>query len=412
MINARWMKLRLVVVAVLLAVLVGAAQQNRPPILVLVSLDGWRWDYITRAKVPNLQALATGGVRAEGLIPSFPSKTFPNHYTIVTGLYPEHHGIISNTIADPEFPARFSMSAETAKEARWWGGEPLWVTAIQQGQRAASMFWPGSEAPIKGVRPTAWRPFDDKVPNADRVKQVLDWLALPPEQQPSFITLYFSEVDHAGHDYGPESPQVLEAASHLDEALGWLVSGVDKLGLRDRVTFVLVSDHGMAQLSEQRTIVLDDYVDVSTLDVVDWTPILAIRPKSGSVDDIYRALNRKHPALQIFKRADIPQRLHYRDNPRIPPIVGLADDGWTITSRQRLEADRKEKRTRGGDHGYDPRYKSMHGLFVAAGPRVRERVVAPAFQNIHIYSFLCELLGLRPAPNDGNPAVTRKFLKN
>lgn len=401
-----------VVMALALAVLAGSAQDSRRPILVLVSFDGWRWDYINRAKAPNLQALASRGVRAEGLIPSFPSVTFPNHYTIVTGLYPEHHGIISNNMTDPGFPERFTMAAETARDGRWWQGEPLWVTAIHQGRRAASMFWPGSEAPISGVRPTYWKPYDDGVPNRDRVKQVLDWLALPSDQQPSFITLYFAEVDHAGHDYGPDSPQVLEAAGHLDEALGQLVTGVGRLGLGDRVNFVVVSDHGMSQLSESRTILLDDYLDVSSIDVVDWTPNLALRPRSGSVSDVYRRLKGRHPALKIFKREDVPARLHYRGNPRIPPIIGLADEGWTITSRQRLGADREAGRKRDGGHGYDPQYKSMHGLFVAAGPRVREHMIVSEFVNIHIYDFLCGILGLTPAKNDGDPAVTRKVLKD
>ena len=235
------------------------------PILVLISFDGWRWDYIDRANVPNLRALASRGVRAEGLIPSFPSMTFPSHYTIVTGLYPERHGIISNNIVDPGFGERFSMSADTANDPRWWGGEPLWVTAIRQRRRAASMFWPGSEAPISGVHPTYWKPFDDAVPNAARVKQVLEWLALPPDEQPSFVTVYFSDVDTAGHDFGPESTEVLHAASRLDQALGDLVTGIQKLRLLDRTSVIVVSDHGMSQQSDSRIILLDDYLDLSRL---------------------------------------------------------------------------------------------------------------------------------------------------
>ena len=173
------------VVAVVLAVTVGSAQSGAGPIVVLISFDGWRWDYIDRAEVPHLRALASRGVRADGLIPSFPSKTFPNHYTLVTGLYPEHHGIVSNVIVDPGFPERFTMTSQTAKTARWWGGEPLWNTAMRQGRRAASMFWPGSEAPIGGLRPTYWRPYDEAMPNAARVAQVLEWLALPADRQPA-----------------------------------------------------------------------------------------------------------------------------------------------------------------------------------------------------------------------------------
>ena len=415
MLPTRWLKLCAVLTALALAVLAGAAQESRQPILVLVSFDGWRWDYINRASALNLRALASRGVRAKGLIPSFPSKSFPNHYTIVTGLYPEHHGIVSNNIADPGFPERFTTTAETAKDARWWGGEPLWVTAIRQGRRADSMFWPGSEAPIGGVRPTEWRPYDAKVPNADRVKQVLDWLALPPDRQPSLVTLYFNEVDSAGHDYGPDSPQVLEAAHHLDEALGQLVSGVQTLGLQDRTSVVAVSDHGMSPHRASHTIFLDDYIDLSTVDVIDWTPILELTPRSGSpgsIDEVYRALKGKHGSLAVYRREEVPARLHYRDNPRIPPIIGLADDGWMITSHQRLADAQKKGQKAGGDHGYDPKYKSMHGLFVAAGPRIVQGRIVPEFENIHIYDFLCDILGLTPANNDGDPNVTRKFLKN
>jgi predicted AlkP superfamily pyrophosphatase or phosphodiesterase len=408
-------RLRLVLVAVALAVLAAAAQERLQPIVLLVGFDGWRWDYIDRASVPNLKALAASGVRARGLIPAFPSKTFPNFYTIVTGLYPEHHGIISNSMWDPEFPERFSLSSATVADPRWWGGEPLWVTAMRQGHRTASMFWPGSEAPIGGTHPTLWKPFDTTVPNDDRVRQVLDWLALPRAEQPSFITVYFSDVDSAGHDYGPDSQEVLDAARRLDGALGDLLKGVEALGLRDRLNIVIVSDHGMSQTSDERTIVLDDYLDVASVDVIDWTPIVALSPRAGSslsVDDIYRRLRGKHPALDVYRRSQMPRRLHYRSHRLIPPVLGLAADGWTITSRQRIDADRKAGRLKGGEHGYDPKYQSMQGLFVAAGPRIRDRMVVPEFQNIHIYHFLCEILRLKPAPNDGNPRVTRGFLKN
>ena len=361
---------------------------------------------------PNLKALAARGVRAEGLIPSFPSKTFPNHYTIVTGLYPDHHGIVSNNIDEPGFPERFTMASETAKNGRWWGGEPLWVTAIGQGQRAASMFWPGSEAPIRGVRPNEWRPFDDKLPNGDRVRQVLDWLALPPERRPSFVTLYFSEVDAAGHRFGPASPELREAARRVDDALGQLVSGIHALELLPQTTLVVASDHGMAQLADNRVIFLDDYIDMATVNVVEWTPVLALAPVGAPVDGVYRTLKGKHRALNIYRKGELPARLRYGRHARIAPILGLADEGWRVTTHQRAADDLAADRRHGGDHGYDPRHKSMQGLFVAAGPRVRQGVVVPPFQNIHIYNFLCGVLGLTPAANDGDPRVTRAFFRD
>jgi predicted AlkP superfamily pyrophosphatase or phosphodiesterase len=398
----------LVLAILLLGISAGRAQEG--PIVVLISFDGWRWDYMARAHVPNLQALASRGVRAEALVPSFPTKTFPNHYTIVTGLYPENHGIVSNVIADPDFPRRFTMSSPTARHARWWGGEPIWVTAARQNQRAATMFWPGSEARIAGVRPTYWRPFDDSVPNAARVRQVLQWLELPAAERPSLITLYFSEVDHAGHSHGPDSPRVLDAARRVDGALGQLVSGIQRLNLLDRTTLVVVSDHGMSRVATNQVIFLDDYLQLSTVDVIEWSPNLGLLPRSVTVDDVYRALKDKHPALAVYKRADIPSHLHYRRSFRIPPIIGLADEGWTITSRMRHRLRSVAPRDRGA-HGYDPRHKSMHGVFVAAGPRVRQGVVVPEFENVHIYNFLCELLALTPAKNDGDAAVIRSFLR-
>ncbi len=385
--------------------LAGAARQADRPILILISLDGWRWDYLDRAEAPNLRKLAAEGVRAEGLIPAFPSKTFPNHYTIVTGLSPEHHGIVSNTMVDRTIgPDRFTMSSATAKDQRWWGGEPIWVTAIRQGKRASIMFWPGSEAPIGGIRPTDWLPYSDAFPNQERIDRTLSWLARPEAEQPSIATLYFSDVDSAGHSFGPESAQVLAAAARLDALVGSLVAGVEKLGFAARTSYVVVSDHGMSQLSNDRTIFVDDYLDPATVEIVEMSPVLQILPRSGSADDIYRALKGKHPSLAVYKREEMPRHLRYRSNGRIPPIVALADDGWTIASRSRLSI------ARGGDHGYDPYYRSMLGFFIASGPAFRRGAVVPAFENVHIYDLMCRVLGLTPAANDGDPALASRFL--
>jgi predicted AlkP superfamily pyrophosphatase or phosphodiesterase len=400
---------RLAVLAAAVAIWVASLAAQASPILILISFDGWRWDYIDRADVPNLKALAARGVRSEGLIPSFPTVTFPNHYTIVTGLLPDHHGIVGNGMFDRTIgPDKFTMASATARDPRWWGGEPIWTTAMKQGRKSAAMFWPGSEA----VKPTYWRRFDDGLSNDDRVKQVLDWLKLPEDERPSFNTLYFSEVDHAGHDHGPNSPEVLVAAKHLDQALGKLLSGVDALGLTARTTFVVVSDHGMAQLSSDRLVYLDDYVDSDDLEIVEWSPNVSINLKvpdsPAAIEALYRRLFNKHPALQVYKKEQLPAWLHYGTHPRVPAIVGIAEKGWTITTRARAIPLRL--RGFGGAHGYDPRYRDLHGLFVAAGPRVRRGYVAPEFQNIHLYEFMCEILGLKPAKNDGDRAQTSSFI--
>lgn len=400
-------------VALILLLLAGGwtlfAQPQPAPILILVSLDGWRWDYLDRANAPNLKALAARGVRSEGLIPAFPSSTFPNHYTIVTGLFPDHHGIVSNTIVDRSIgPGRFSMNAETAKDARWWGGEPIWTTAIKQGRKSASMFWPGSEA----IHPTHWRPFDGKLPNADRVTQVLDWLRLPESDRPSFITLYFSDVDSVSHQYGPDSAEALAAAGRLDEMVGRVLTGLTQAGLVDRTTLVVVSDHGLAETSADRLILLDDYITRSEAEVVDLGANLTLNPAAGiTTDGLYRKLAGKHPALSVYKKEQLPAWLRFGSHPRVPAIVGLVEQGWTVTWRDTAAKNKAEGRRYGGAHGYDPRYRAMHGLFVAAGPRVRRGYTAPAIQNVHLYAFMCELLGLKPAPNDGDPQQTANFIR-
>ena len=409
--NSTW-RLALALLVALVAICSGRtggapAEQADRPILILVSLDGWRHDYLDRARTPRLNALAAAGVRSEGLIPSFPSKTFPNHYTVVTGLYPEHHGIVSNNMLDAAIGERFSMSAPTARDSRWWGGEPLWVTAQKQGLIAASMFWPGSEVAIGGIRPSHWKPFDDNFPNRQRVQQVLDWLALPERERPSFITLYFSDVDTVGHNFGPESSEVLEAAARLDAEIGALVDGVNAMGaLAGRVHYVIVSDHGMSQNSPERVIVLDDYIDMKTVDMIDTSPVAGFWPRSGTAEDIYRALKDKHPSFAVYRRADVPAHLHYSSNARIPPVIGIAADGWSVGSKAVTDQWQSGARRLGGNHGYDPSLRSMHGLFIASGAQFRKGATIPPVENIHLYLMMARVLGLTPAATDGRADAT------
>jgi len=409
----------LITVAIaLVAAIAFPRAQTQHPIVILVSFDGWRWDYIDRALVPNVKALAERGVRAKELIPSFPSLTFPNHYTIVTGLYPGHHGIVENSMWDPMRRVKFTQSSPEVRNAGWWGGEPIWVTAITQGLRAHDMFWPGSEAPIKGVRPNRWWPFDGSVPNEERVNRVLDWLAMPEAERPSLVTLYFQEVDHVGHVYGPRSAELLEATVHLDSALGHLVSGVKKLGLDDRVTIVLVSDHGMTAHTDDMMIEVDAAIDPKSVNIISTGELLQVAPVPGresdasEIDRIYRSLHGKLAHLSVYKREDVPARYHYSGSPHIAPIIGVPDLGWTLTTREQEARRRPNADPRRGSHGYDPAERDMHGLFIAAGPPVRAGMLVEPFENIQIYDLLCALLKLTPAPNDGTPAATGSFLRN
>ena len=396
-----------------------AACRDAPPlpaeraILVLISLDGFRWDYVDKFKPPTLTRLAAEGVQADGLIPEFPSKTFPNHYTIVTGLRLAHHGIISNNMRAADIPGEFSMSnRDVLADPRWWGGEPIWNTAEKQGRKAGAMFWPGSETVIGGRQATYWTPFDNDMPNSERVKRVLGWLKLPENERPSFLTLYFSDVDSAGHSRGPDSDEVKNAVLSVDKEIGDLVSGVKAAGLDDRVHYVIVSDHGMAAVSTDRLIVLDDYIDVDQADVVDWTPVLALTPKDGDVEKLYAALKGKHPALDVYRSAEIPAEYRLAGHPRLPPIVGFAKEGWYITSKRNVRRwGEPGRHAPGGEHGFDARTQSMQGLFIANGPRIRRGLKVKPFENIHLYEFMCAVLGLQPAKNDGDPAVTRDMLR-
>lgn len=390
------------------------AERDGRPLLLLVSLDGWRWDYHERLPVPTLRALIARGTRAEALVPSFPSKTFPNHYTIVTGLYPGHHGIVANNIFDPGTGRMFSPGDRAEVESPlWWGGEPLWVGVERAGGRTATMFWPGSEAPIRGVRPSHYQLYDASVSGTARVDQVLAWLDLPAATRPSFVTLYFEDVDDAGHGFGPDSPEVREAASRIDGYLRRLLDGLAARGLLDTTNLVVVSDHGMAPVSPERTIVLDDYVAPDDARVIDINPTLALLPRAGRERAVYDALRGAHPRLRVYRRDETPRHWHFRDHPRIAPLIGVVDEGWQIVTRAGLRAVAEGRaRPSRGQHGYDPREApTMRGLFVAAGPAFREGAVVPAFGNVHVYPLLARLLGIPPAPNDGNPEVTRRVLR-
>jgi predicted AlkP superfamily pyrophosphatase or phosphodiesterase len=384
-----------------------------PPTIILISFDGWRWDYDMKAPAPNLRALAARGVRAESLIPSFPSKTFPNHYTIATGLYPGHHGMVANTVRDPQTGRTFQMNEpREVRDPMWWGGEPIWVTAERQQQPTASMFWVGSEAPIAGIQPRYWKAYDARYAPDDRVDQVLQWLDLPPAERPRLLTLYFSDTDSAGHDAGPESGAVREAIRRSDAYLGRLLRGLERRGLADAVNLIVVSDHGMAAVDPSRVVVVDDVVALEEGEVVDINPTLGVFPRPGRDELVFRALRGADPRLTVYRRQETPERWHYRDHPRIPSIVGVMDEGWQILRRRTVEGVAAGRiRPAGGQHGYDPQVPSMHGIFVAAGPAFRRGAAVPAFENVHIYNALAQVLGLTPAPNDGSPAVARSLLR-
>jgi predicted AlkP superfamily pyrophosphatase or phosphodiesterase len=388
-------------------------QETAPPepLLILVSLDGWRHDYDTKAAAPTLRALAARGVAAAGLIPAYPSKTVPNHYSIVTGLYPGHHGMIANVIRDPATGRLFERTNRAeVTSPMWWGGDPIWNVAQRRGIVAATMFWPGSEAPVGGMQPRYWREFDERLPGDARVDQVLQWLDLPAIDRPRFVTLYLDDADLAGHWYGPDSSQVRDAIVRTDGQLGRLVDGLRRRQLLDTTNLVVLSDHGMAATTRAQTIVVDDLVSPDDIEVADINPTLGVTPRPGAEARVLEALRTGHPRLHMYRREATPPHWRFREHQRIPPLTGVADEGWVVLRRGQVDEYWKRS-DNGGQHGYDPRVRSMHGIFVAAGPAFRTAATVPAFENVHVYNVLLQVMGLSARPNDGDPAIARSLLR-
>jgi len=386
------------------------------PTVILISLDGFRADYLERYQPPTLLRLARTGARARWMTPSFPSKTFPNHYAIATGLYPQNNGIVENNIYDRETKVTFTMdNRPEVQNGRWWLGEPIWITAEKQGQRAAPFFFPGSEAEIEGRRPTYWKPYNGKVSNHERVDTLLGWLDLPASERPTFLSLYFSDVDDAGHGFSPNSVEAKNAVLKVDHDLDRLIEGLKARGIFDRVNLIIVSDHGMAVQDNRNVILLDKLFDTGLAEKVLWTSeIVGIFPKEGKEAAIYDALKAKLPPhARVYRKQDVPARFHYSNSPRIPPILVLPDEGWMLTNTERqAEWQRRNPvpRLRGG-HGYDNQLPSMRAIFIAHGPAIKPgRVVAP-FENVQVYNVMCAILGLTPAPNDGDMTAARSVLK-
>lgn len=377
--------------------------------LILISIDGFRWDYLERYDAPALRRLAAAGVHARRLNSSFPTKTFPNHYTIVTGLRPQNHGIVGNRFHDPALGDKFTMSR---KETAWWtGGEPVWITAEKQGVRTACYFWPGSESELQGRRPTLFRPFDKKLPPPDRVDGILAWLARPAAERPRFLTLYFDHLDDAGHSHGPDAPETAAAVREADDAIARLLAGLDRLGLGDSANLVIVSDHGMSATSPDRVVFLDDLLDLSLVSVEVTGPYGGVRPKPGvEAAALVASMRRKAPPqVRVFLREDMPAHLHYNRGDRVPPILLLMNDGWCIEQKTGWPAQRA--RYSKGNHGWDPTLPSMGALFVAHGPAFRQGARLAEAHNIDVYNLLCAVLGITPAPNDGSDALRRAALR-
>lgn len=374
------------------------------PYVVLVSIDGLRYDFAEKYHATNLLAIRDKGATSPSMIPCFPSVTFPNHISIATGLYPEHHGVIGNAFYDPARAEAYSMS-RTSTDGSWYTGTPLWMLAEQQGMRAASMFWPTSDAAWRGFNLLYSFKYDGKIPNEARVAQVLDWLKLPAAERPHFITVYFSDVDHEAHGAGPDSEEARDAVQRIDQMIGRLRAGLDASGLP--VNLIVVSDHGM-QATTDGEVDLTPYVDLSKVRVqLDGPNAWIYVNDPAGVDEAYRAIKGKSKRFEVYRRAETPEHWHFRENPRSGDLVATVT-GASVFYLNRPENKGKEhKPPPKGEHGYDPqKFKNVHASFYAIGPNVKPGSRVASFENVNLYPFIARILRLKlPDRLDGSASL-------
>ncbi|KAJ8751082.1 hypothetical protein K2173_016263 [Erythroxylum novogranatense] len=386
------------------------------PVVLLISSDGFRFGYQFKTPTPNIHRLVANGTEAEtGLIPVFPTLTFPNHYSIVTGLYPAYHGIVNNYFIDPHIGEVFTMQSHGAK---WWLGEPLWETVASQGLKAATYFWPGSE-----VHKGSWdcpkdfcMHYNGSVPFEERVDKVLSYFDLPTDEIPVFLTLYFEDPDHQGHKVGSDDPQITEAVSGIDRMIGRLISGLEKRGVFEDVNIIMVGDHGMVGTCDRKLIFIDDlasWIGVPAEWVQSYSPVLAIQPPPGiDPSDVVSKMNEGLMSgkvengnyLRVYVKEELPIRLHYVESDRIPPIIGLIEEGFKV------EQKRTKPQECGGSHGYDNAVFSMRTIFIGHGPQFARGRKVPSFENVQIYNIVTSILKIQGAPNNGSLAFSSSIL--
>jgi len=377
------------------------------PYVILVSFDAFRWDYLNREITPNLDKIKVNGVSALSLRPTFPSKTFPNHQSIITGMYPAHHGIIANTFGDPFNKTIYRMGDTNAvRNGRWYLGEAFWETAERQGIKTASYFWPGSEILIPYRRPIYYEQYDHERPYVKRVEGVIDWLKLPIEKRPHFITVYFHETDTQGHKFGPDSPETNQAIKTLDNIAGLLFQKLDEIKMRDSVNVIFVSDHGMTEVSQERTINIEKIAGSPDCKFFDGGPIMFVEPKKEKVNDVYNILKKNENHYKVYLRNEVPEYYHFNDHPFISQIVVVADLGWTVLSNRKSDLDGK------GNHGYDNNQIDMHGIFLAVGPNFKKNYQTGTLWNIDIYPLLCKIFEIFPRTNIDGKLDRIEFILN
>jgi len=386
----------------------NSSEQQDKPYVILISADGFRYDYAEKYKAEHLLALANGGVKASSMVPSFPSVTFPNHYTIVTGLYPSHHGLIDNSFYDRNLKRFYSYKGKTASEGIWYGGTPLWVLAEQQKMVTASYFWVGSEAAIQNIYPTYHYSFNQVTSIDKRIAAVVDWLKLPAEKRPHLITFYFPQVDHEGHRHGPNSPEVEHAVHFVDSAVYELTKAVGKTGLK--VNYIFVSDHGMTTPDIVNTLKLPAAIDTSKYIIGDHGLMLDLYAKNpDDIQKTYERLKKEAKDYQVFLRVNIPSHYHYSKS---DDRYGRIGDIILISNFPKVFNNHNSKSDPGW-HGFDPAVvKDMHATFYAWGPAFKTNTQIGSFPNVDIFPLVAEILGLNYTFKvDGTRHLAKEVLK-
>lgn len=366
----------------------NSKENMQKPYVILISADGFRHDYLEKYEAPFLKSMSEKGTKAASLIPSFPTMTFPNHYTIATGMYPGHHGLVNNSFYDPgdkEFYAMYNR--EKVMDGKWYGGIPVWVLAEQQQMISANLFWVGSEAPVQGIQSTYWYPFNDNMPIDRRLKTVEDWLNLPEERRPHLITFYLSDVDHAGHRHGPDANETRMAVKRVDSIMQALNEIVDKSGLP--VNFVFVSDHGMTAVDTANPIRIPSAIDTSKFIIASMGTMVDIHAKDKKdIRPLYKTLRKEQKGYTTYLKNKLPRKYFYgrKDDyfNRVGDIILIPDHPYVITNRKPII----------GNHGYPAELKDMHGIFIAWGPAIKQGVNLKSFQNVSVYPLITEILQL------------------
>lgn len=373
---------------------INAPEQRDKPYLVLISIDGFRWDYQDLYETPGLDRIAENGVRADALIPVFPTLTFPNHYSIATGLFPANHGLVGNRFPSKDRQSFYSLrDREAVQDGSWYRGEPIWVAAEKAGMVSAAFFFVGTEADVGGVPMTYWHAFDESVSGTDRVDQVLDWLAMPDDRRPHMITLYFEHVDIATHHYGPGSKRSIAAIRQVDGYLGRLLAGIDHLPFAEDVYFVMVSDHGQtAMLRNEEAFLIDGVVNIDGITVVDHGSAAFLylpEPNRQRSESIRAAINNSWEHGRAMLRHETPENWHVSVDSGFADIIVQADPGYAVYSSQQ-----RSRTATISDHGWAPEHEEMHGIFLASGPRLPKGKRISAIDAVDVYPLMMEILEL------------------